>query len=64
MSPRPRLCSWNGARPSAPGSLIPADLTSRVEETFQPKLRLALVAFAGLMVAVCVFTVVGQVPPE
>jgi hypothetical protein len=45
-------------------SPIPADLTSRIEETFQPKLRLALTAFAGQMVAVCVFTVVGQVPPE
>lgn len=56
------LLEWGAA--IGAGSSIPADLTSRVEETFQPKLRLALTAFAGLMVAVCVFTVVGQVPPE
>lgn len=40
------------------------ELTTRVEQTFQPKLRLALVAFAGLMISVCVFTTVGRVPAE
>ena len=43
---------------------IDAVLTERVEQTFQPKLRLALVAFAGFMVATALFTVVGQVPSE
>lgn len=56
------LLEWGAAIGS--GSPVPAELTARVEETFQPKLRLVLTAFAGLMVAVCVFTVVGQVPPE
>jgi hypothetical protein len=56
------LLEWGAAIGS--GSPIAPELTARVEETFQPKLRLALTAFAGLMVAVCVFTVVGQVPPE
>ncbi len=56
------LLEWGAAiGSSAP---IASELSSRVEETFQPKLRLALTAFAGLMVSVCVFTVVGQVPPE
>lgn len=44
------------------GGDIPAELTARVEDTFQPKLRLALVAFAGLMLSVCIVTRVGQVP--
>ncbi len=56
------LLEWGAAIGS--GSAIPAELTARVEETFQPKLRLALTAFSGLMVSVCVFTVVGQVAPE
>lgn len=56
------LLEWGAAIGSR--SPVPAELASRVEETFQPKLRLALTAFAGLMVAVCVFTVVGQVPAE
>jgi hypothetical protein len=56
------LLEWGAAIGS--GSPVPAELTGRIEETFQPKLRLVLTAFAGLMVAVCVFTVVGQVPPE
>lgn len=57
------LLEWGTAIGSNAGA-IPADLTSRVEQTFQPKLRLALSAFAGQMVAVCVFTLVGQVPAE
>ena len=57
------LLEW-GAAIGSGAPAIPADLTSRVEQTFQPKLRLALTAFAGLTVAVCVFTVVGQVEPE
>ena len=56
------LLEWGTAIGS--GDPIPGELTARVEQTFQPKLRLALTGFAGLMVATCVFTVVGQVPPE
>jgi hypothetical protein len=57
------LLEWGAAIGGAPAS-VPAELTARVEATFQPKLRLALVAFAGLMSSVCLFTVVGQVEPE
>lgn len=57
------LLEWGaaiGANPTA----IPTELTARVEQSFQPKLRLALVGFAGLMTSVCLFTVVGQVPAD
>ena len=57
------LLRWGaalGERPTA----VPAELTAQVEQTFQPRLRLALVAYAGLMAAVCLFTTVGQVPPD
>ncbi|MEO5920138.1 MAG: hypothetical protein ABIQ01_03250 [Pseudolysinimonas sp.] len=56
------LLEWGAA--IGAGAPVPDELTARVEQTFQPKLRLALTGFAGLMVAVCLFTVVGQVPPE
>ena len=56
------LIEWGAA--IGRGGAVPAELTARVEQTFQPKLRLALVAFAGLMVSVCVFTTVGQIPAE
>jgi hypothetical protein len=57
------LLQW-GAAIGADPSTIPAELTERVAQTFQPRLRHALVAFAGLMSSVCLFTVVGQVPPN
>jgi hypothetical protein len=57
------LLEWGVAIGSTP-TAIPAELVDRVEQTFQPKLRLALTGFAGLMVSVCVFTVVGQVPAD
>lgn len=57
------LLEWGAAIGAAPAA-IPAELTARVEQTFQPRLRLALVAFAGLMASVCLFTVVGQIPAE
>ena len=41
---------------------IPADFQARIERAFQPKLRLILVAFAGLMVATNLFNMVGKVP--
>jgi len=57
------LIDW-GRGLGAGAASIPADLADRIEQTFQPKLRLLLTAFAGLMVAVCVVTVVGQVPSD
>jgi hypothetical protein len=57
------LIEWGGAIGDN-ATVIPAELTARVEQTFQPKLRLVLTAFAGLMVSVCVFTAVGEVPAE
>ena len=57
------LIDWGRALGAGAAS-VPAELGDAVEQTFQPKLRLLLTAFAGLMVAVCVVTVVGQVPRE
>ncbi|MEO6115005.1 MAG: hypothetical protein ABIP33_01365 [Pseudolysinimonas sp.] len=57
------LIDW-GRGLGAGAASVPAELTQQIEKTFQPKLRLLLTAFAGLMVAVCVVTVVGQVPSE
>lgn len=57
------LIDW-GRGVGAGAASIPPELRDAVEKTFQPKLRLLLTAFAGLMVAVCVLTVVGEVPTE
>jgi len=57
------LIDWGRALGAGAAS-VPAELAHAVEQTFQPKLRLLLTAFAGLMVAVCVVTVVGQVPSD
>ena len=57
------LIDWGRALGAGAAS-VPAELTERLEQTFQPKLRLLLTAFAGLMVAVCVVTVVGKTPSE
>ena len=57
------LIDW-GRGLGAGAASVSSDLTARVEQTFQPKLRLLLTAFAGLMVAVCVFTVVAQTPND
>lgn len=43
---------------------IPDEMYARLESTFNPKLRTLLVAFAGLMVAVNLFTTVGRVPVD
>jgi hypothetical protein len=57
------LIDWGRALGAGAAS-VPTELAQAVEQTFQPKLRLLLASFAGLMVAVCVVTVVGQVPTE
>ena len=57
------LIDWGRALGAGAAS-VPPELMDRLEQTFQPKLRLLLTAFAGLMVAVCVVTVVGSVPNE
>ena len=40
------------------------EMYARLESTFNPKLRTLLVAFAGLMVAVNLFTTVGRIPVD
>ena len=55
------LIDW-GRGLGAGAASVPPALADRLEQTFQPKLRLLLTAFAGLMVAVCVVTVVGKTP--
>jgi hypothetical protein len=55
------LIDWGRALGAGAASAS-AELADRLEQTFQPKLRLLLTAFAGLMVAVCVVTVVGKTP--
>lgn len=52
------LIDW-GRGLGAGAASVPPELTDRVAQTFQPKLRLLLSSFAGLMVAVCTFTVVA-----
>jgi len=41
---------------------IPAEFYARLEATFNPQLRVLLVAFAGQVVATNVFATVGRVP--
>jgi hypothetical protein len=43
---------------------VPDDMYERLEQTFNPKLRTLLVAFAGLMVAVNLFSTVGRIPVD
>jgi hypothetical protein len=57
------LIDWGRALGSGAAS-VSSELAARIEQTFQPKLRLLLTAFAGLMVAVCVFTVVAGTPND
>lgn len=57
------LLEW-GRAVGADAAAVPTELIARVEATFQPKLRLALAGFAGLMLAVCTFTLIAQLPAE
>ncbi|HWH27110.1 MAG TPA: hypothetical protein VNT53_10750 [Pseudolysinimonas sp.] len=54
------LIDWARAIGAAPGGIAP-ELTARVDEVFQPRLRLLLTALAGFVVATAVFAQVGQV---
>jgi hypothetical protein len=58
------VIEWGTAIGGAGDSELPPELVERVSQTFQPATRLALTGYAGMMVAVCVFTIVGQVPAE
>lgn len=55
------LLEWGRLIAISPND-IPADFRARLELAFSPKLRLMLVAFAGLMVATNLFNSVGRVP--
>lgn len=55
------LMDWGRRIAAGPGQ-IPDDMYARLERAFNPKLRLMLVAFAGQLVALNLFTTVGRVP--
>lgn len=55
------LMDWGRLIARAPHD-IPAEMYARLESSFNPKLRLILVAFAGQMVATNLFNTVGKVP--
>ncbi|HWH98124.1 MAG TPA: hypothetical protein VNS80_07130 [Pseudolysinimonas sp.] len=57
------LLEWGSAVGADPGHL-PSELVSRVEATFKPATRAVLAGYAGLMFAVCVFSLVAQLDPE
>lgn len=56
------LLEWARAV-GADAAAVPPDLVARIQATFQPKVRIALAGFAGLMSAVCVFSLIAQLPP-
>lgn len=56
------LLDWGRAVGADPGA-VPADLTARVEATFKASTRAVLAGYAGLMHAVCVFSLLAQLDP-
>ena len=54
------LMDWGRVIARAPGE-VPEEMYARLEESFNPKLRLILVAFAAQTIAATVFTSVGRV---
>ena len=54
------LMDWGRLIARAPGD-IPEEMYGRLETSFNPKLRLILVAFAAQTIAACVFSTVGRV---
>ena len=57
------LMDWGRLIAKAPAA-IPDEMYDRLEASFNPKLRLILVAFAAQTIASAVFTTVGRVPLE
>jgi hypothetical protein len=57
------LIDWGRGLGAGAASVAP-ELTAQIEATFQPRLRFLLTAFAGLMVAVCLFTTVAGTPND
>lgn len=55
------LLEWGRLIATDPNG-IPAEFRERLEKAFSPKLRVILVAFAGLMVATNLFNSVGRIP--
>jgi hypothetical protein len=55
------LIDWGRLIAKRPDA-IPAEVYDRLEATFNPQLRVLLVAFAGQMVATNLFNMVGRVP--
>ena len=53
------LLEWGRAVGADP-SRVPADLLTRVEATFKPATRAVLAGYAGLMFAVCVYSLIAQ----
>lgn len=56
------LLEWGRAVGADP-SRVPADLLARVEATFKPATRAVLAGYAGLMFAVCVYSLIAQLEP-
>jgi hypothetical protein len=54
---------WGRAVGADP-SRVPAELVARVEQTFKPATRAVLAGYAGLMFAVCIFSLVAGLEPE
>lgn len=55
------LIDWGRLIAKQPDA-IPAEVYERLEATFNPQLRVLLVAFAGQMIATNLFNMVGRVP--
>lgn len=57
------LLEWGRAVGADP-SRVPAELIARVEGTFKTSTRAVLAGYAGLMFAVCIYSLVAQLEPE
>lgn len=56
------LLEWGRAVGADPSRVGP-ELSARVEATFKPATRAVLAGYAGLMFAVCIFSLVAQLTP-
>lgn len=56
------LLEWGRAVGADP-SRVPDDLIARVEATFKPATRAVLAGYAGLMFAVCIYSLIAQLDP-